>query len=236
MRPHVLLLLAVAVAAVKFAVKTAGNVVGFGFAGDLLVEVWDAWGDKTDEKQRREAVETVGQEGPEVAREMSEAVKAASAGQPPAAAAFAENYLKQMPAMVAHLRRPTDPTGRTLPPGLVLRKAADLLPFLPDRMPRFARGDRPLLGVDWELEDLLGVGGFGEAWKARHPQFSAIPPVALKFCDPKMANALQHEAGMINRVLRHGRHPGIVELGRATSTPARPAWSTSTSRAATSAG
>src|SRR5262249_32987935 len=75
-------------------------------------------------------------------------------------------------------------------------------------------GDRPLPGIDWELEELLGMGGFGEVWKARNPHFDAVPPVALKFClDPTARDRLlRHEAAVLNQVMRQGRHPGIVQL------------------------
>ncbi len=89
-----------------------------------------------------------------------------------------------------------------------------ILPLLPAHLPRFKPGDHPLPGIDWELEELLGVGGFGEVWKARNPHFDAVPAVALKFClDPTAKDRLlRHEAAVLNQVMRQGRHPGIVAL------------------------
>ena len=73
------------------------------------------------------------------------------------------------------LRRPADPSGKTVPAGLALRRPEDLLPLLPQGLPRFKPGDRPLPGVDRELVELLGSGGFGEVWTARNPYQQMLP-------------------------------------------------------------
>jgi serine/threonine protein kinase len=124
-------------------------------------------------------------------------------------------YLLQIPSLIRQtLRRPADPSGLTVPNTLILNRPEDLLPFLPARLPRFRPGDRPPGVGDWELVELLGVGGFGEVWKARHCYFDGIAPVALKFClDPAAKDRLlKYEASVLNQVMRQGRHPGVVAL------------------------
>jgi serine/threonine protein kinase len=126
------------------------------------------------------------------------------------------NVLIQVHATVRRtFRRPSDPTGTTFPPGLVLRKAEDLLPFLPTRISRFKVGECPLPSVDLELVELLGFGGFGEVWKARNPYQRNDPPVALKFClNQSATESLRHEAALLDRVKSQGTHDGIVKLLR----------------------
>ncbi len=208
-------------ALIKFVAKAALNVAGFGVAGDLAIEVlpevardvWNWWGKDQKPAELQAQVREVAQLTPAEARQQAEAVVAEEAvGQPEAVRKALTAYLAQLPVSIRQSQRcPADPSGRTLPFGLSLVKSDDVLQLLPAQMPRYQPGDRPAGIGDWELEELLGVGGFGEVWRARNPHLT--DPVALKFClDPKAAQWLRHEAALLGRVMSQGRHPGIVPL------------------------
>jgi predicted GH43/DUF377 family glycosyl hydrolase/serine/threonine protein kinase len=80
---------------------------------------------------------------------------------------------------------------------------------------RFRPGDRPIRGTDWELEQHLGKGGFGEVWKARIPNRPELAPVALKFCldlNERSRQALQNEAAVVRKVQAQIEADGIVPL------------------------
>jgi formylglycine-generating enzyme required for sulfatase activity len=207
-------------ALMKFVAKAALNVAGFGMAGELAVEVlpdvardvWAWWGKDKKPAQLQAEVRQVAQLTPEEARQQAERIVAEeAAAQPEAIRKALTAYLAQVPAAIRQSQRcPADPSGRTLL-GLSLVKSDDVLHLLPAQMPRYQPGDRPAGIGDWELEELLGVGGFGEVWRARNPHLS--DPVALKFClDPEAAQWLRHEAALLGRVMRQGKHPGIVPL------------------------
>jgi formylglycine-generating enzyme required for sulfatase activity len=211
------------VALLRFIGKALLNAAGVGLAGEFVIEVlpdvardaWSWWSQGRSDTERRAEVEAlVRASAPELQLAVSELVGELAPREPPEVCEALASYLRQVPPTIRHsLRRPEDPTGTTLPARLSFRQAEDLLPFLPPRLPRFKPGDVPLAGVDWQLEELLGVGGFGEVWRARNPNMASAPPVALKFClDPPSAKVLRNEAKLLDRLMLQGKHPGIVPL------------------------
>ena len=207
----------------RFIAKAMINVAAGGLpVGDFIVDVlpeigrdvWDAWAGPRTEAERRAEIEAVvlipDSEAPSLAAEV---VAEVAADQPEAVRQLVTGYLTMVPAAVrASLRRQSDPSGTTIPPDLVPHSADELIRLLPSRLPHFKPGDRPP-GLDWELERFLGVGGFGEVWKARHVYQRSRSPTAVKFCnDPAAAGLLRNEVELLNRLMGTGLHPGIVRL------------------------
>ena len=188
--------------------------------GDVFYEVadnaWDRFRKYQDQAEDRAMLEGVVRASmAEIKEEARAVVTEVCAQQPEEVRTQVIHYLTQVPSLIRQsFKRPSDAQGLSFPLLLSLQKSADLLAFLPARLPRFQAGDRPPGVGDWELVELLGVGGFGEVWKARHRFFDGIAPVALKFClDPTARDRLlRYEANVLNQVMRHGRHPGIVAL------------------------
>jgi len=123
-------------------------------------------------------------------------------------------YLLNIQARTRQTFRHTeDATGTTAHPSVTMKSAIDLALILPSCGPAFKPADRPLAAVDLKLDELLGVGGFGEVWKASHVHLHNAPPVALKFCTKsEAAKLLRHEAGILNQIMTEATHDGIVRL------------------------
>jgi len=146
-------------------------------------------------------------------RQLAEQVAREIAPNNPAEQKALALYLSQVPnAIRRSLMRPSDPTGRTLPAGFQVNQPQQLLPFLPHRMPRYRAGDRWPGRTDWQLVELLGMGGFGEVWKAHNPHTNQT--VAVKFClDAANANDLRNDVRLQQRLARERQNiANIVPL------------------------
>ena len=189
-------------------------VPGGKFAADVAASAWQRYRLLKREAALRADLEELARANFDDARRAAaEAVRdALPADTPDADKISLELYLTQLPGAVRQtLKRPDDPTGLTTPAAFDLASPDDVVKLLPARPPRFAPG-APLPGKPgWVLADLLGAGGFGEVWLAKHPRLASLSG-AVKFCHGERGRDLVHESGLIDRVMAAGRHPGIVPL------------------------
>ena len=147
-------------------------------------------------------------------KSFAESVARLTADQPQGVKDAARVYFTQLPGTLQNsLRRSSDRSGRTIPSDMPLSKPGDLFKLIPNAMPRFEIGQFPVPGTDLKLIDMLGRGGFGEVWRARHINRPLAKDVVLKFCiNERAARSLKKEVDLLERIKSKGRHPNIVEL------------------------
>jgi formylglycine-generating enzyme required for sulfatase activity len=189
-----------------------------GFADSLPAvaeKVWAGWSRERNEQERQEELAALVQMPAKEARSrIARLVRSLADHRPAPVRKALTIYLGLVPPALRHwFRRPDNPEGDSVSTSLQLQGADELLPLLPARLPHFEPGDRPLPNADWELDELLGIGSFGELWKAYRPDLASAAPVALKFClDPASAKLLRSQGRVLDQLKMHGRHPGIVAL------------------------
>jgi formylglycine-generating enzyme required for sulfatase activity len=192
--------------------------------GSVIYEVCAAaageWKKSVDRAEERQVIEQMLAKSRDeikavVAQQIAELKKHATPEQAkqlanPKVAQGLELYLEAIPDhMRASLRRPEDPSGNSVPATFSLRDERGFAAILPNRTPRFRTGHK--VG-NYVLTEPLGLGGFGEVWKARNVSLDSRV-AAIKFClDNDSQRNLRHEKKLIDRVQSLGRQPGIVEL------------------------
>jgi hypothetical protein len=143
-------------------------------------------------------------EAAELGRELAAGVRAWT--EPPARAALAR-CLAQMPAF---LRRELQVAGslQTAPAG-----PADLLPFLPPRVPTMLPGTRLEELDGLILGEFRGGGSFAEVYEAHNPLQPDEPARAVKLSfHPEGRHLLGHEAWMNGLIRRRGCRHGVLPL------------------------
>ncbi len=166
-------------------------------------------------EDRREELDLLIQASADEIRRQAEEV--ADEVAPPDAQEELTAFLERLPSFLRHTLAHSRKVTGSQSTNRGLETPEDLLLLLPLRPPRFKPGDSPPDLDGLTLDELLGVGGFGEVWKAHQLLFEpgTGPSVALKFClDSGAARLLGHEAAL-NRLISQGRHPGIVALRKA---------------------
>src|SRR6187200_1289505 len=107
----------------------AGTAIAAAEVGSsILGKVWEWWTKKTKEAERRKELEALasmtGQQVKDAVREIADRL---AADQPAAVKSKLEGYLLAVPAQVRRtLRRPSDSTGLTVPPDLLLNRLEHL--------------------------------------------------------------------------------------------------------------
>jgi serine/threonine protein kinase len=195
-------------------------------AGPFAKAAYAFLSDKSPEDKQK-AIDGLARMPPDRARELT-LEQARGVFDEPTARALA-NYMAVVPATTR--RAIAHPNDKGKPHTLLSqlpRREHELTKFLPIRPPLFQSGDH-VPGRDYVLEALIGQGGFGEVWRARHRYSQAL--VAVKFCNmdgeaEQRIAALKNEMELVEALHARSSHddgsPYIVELletGLDNSTP-----------------
>jgi serine/threonine protein kinase len=183
--------------------------------GLRIVERWLPWLRGLPRETRLAAVAGLAELVPEVARsEVAAALEQQAPEASPADRQAAIDYLAAIPRSVRRsLLSDRERRGRILPPTVTLDQPLTLLQLLPADLPPYPVPSG-LPGTDYQLEELIGSGGFGAVYRASGPLQHL--PLAIKFClDRSLLPALQQERANLERLMKAGSKswsPRLVRL------------------------
>lgn len=135
-------------------------------------------------------------------REALGAVEQFSAAAAPEDKSLAVEYLSAIPLSIRRNLVHDPETGKmTLPTVMTVDDGQTLIRLLPTDAPPFPIGS-DLPGTTYQLEELLGIGGFGAVYKAKNRCEQHQPPRAIKFClDSSMLATLHRERAILDRLM-----------------------------------
>jgi serine/threonine protein kinase len=148
-------------------------------------------------------------------RQAAAAVEGLAGDAPPPDRSLAVEYLTAIPLAARRSLVPDPSTGRlTLSSQFGLNTERTLTRLLPLEVPPFPIGT-VVAGTSYQLEELLGIGGFGAVYKARNRCEQNQPPRAIKFClDPSMLMSLHRERAILDRLMTVGDAAGSSRIVR----------------------
>jgi WD40 repeat protein len=178
---------------------------GINYFGPPIVERWLREFASYSEKASSETLARLAGLSASRARDAASLALAKLASADPQDMDLAIEYLAAIPLAVRRSLIPDPATGRlALYPSLSAGDGRSLLRLLPADVPPFPIGSL-VPGTSYELEELLGIGGFGAVYKARNRFEQNQPPRAIKFClGASMVATLHRERAILDRLMAVG--------------------------------
>jgi serine/threonine protein kinase len=116
---------------------------------------------------------------------------------------IALEFLSAIPRAVDRALVPDPKGGRSLPLAVSFAESRSLLRLLPETVPPYP-APAELPGTPYQLDALIGAGGFGAVYRASSRTLQHLP-LAIKFClDPAVFHTLNQERSNLERLMRAG--------------------------------
>jgi len=176
---------------------------GINYFGPHIINRWIAeLGTSSPMDQIETFVQLSGMPVAESRQEAAQAVDRFAPDASPEDKTLAVEYLSAIPLAVRRALVPDKDTAQmTLPPTFPGDQERSWVRLLPPDVPPFPIGS-DLAGTSYQLEELLGIGGFGAVYKAKNRFEQNQPPRAIKFClDAAMVPTLQRERDILDRLM-----------------------------------